>query len=73
MTVPDATLDVVGRCPYDGASLYFEGDSWQCPTCGTTWDQEGKDGERVAATRLLITDRPTDSTSPSVLDQPQPD
>lgn len=73
MTVPDAVLDVVGYCPEDRSRLHFEGDSWQCGTCGTTWDHEGKGGERPTGAPPFITDRPTDSTSPTVLDQPQPD
>lgn len=73
MTVPDLTLDVSGYCPRDRTQAEFlpmQG-YWRCPVCRARWDQEGRNGQDGGD--RLITDRPTDSTSPSVLDQPQPD
>lgn len=74
MTVPDLTLDVSGYCPQDKEQAQFvpQMGVWTCPLCGALWDQDGRNGRRVGR-HTLITDRPTDSTSPSVLDQPQPD
>ena len=75
MTVPDLTLDVSGYCPRDRAQATFvpmQG-YWECPVCHARWDHEGRNGRQVGAARPLITDRPTDSTSPTVLDQQQPD
>lgn len=75
MTVPDLTLDMRGYCPVDRSEATFVPTlrRWQCPTCRAVWDIDGGNGRQAGASRPSILDRPTDSTSPTVLDQRQPD
>lgn len=73
----DLRIEVVADCPYDEAACRMpDGTYWECPACGHRWGPDGRELPTVAgkAYRFAdLRDRPTDSTSASVLDQPQPD
>jgi hypothetical protein len=78
MPLPDLTIHVFARCTRCGTECEIDTAGWNCPACRSTWDHDGRQGSARRPTRNYgpppsLLDRPTDSTSPTVLDQPQPD
>lgn len=72
----DLHIEAVAFCPNDGTQVDMRGLQWICPRCRTTWNADGSGASSAADVIAAYDDepqRPTDSTSATVLDRPQPD
>lgn len=78
MALPDLVIHVTAQCTRCGSSCTIDTEGWSCVACRSTWDHHGQQGAARRPTRVAqplpdIIERDTDSTSPTILDRPQPD